>query len=339
MLQARLRQPVEARRRGRSNAIQPCQLAGARLWSYERVAQKQAGGRPGGRAGETSHSPRHLRGLGRTDAGKPDQDWHTHSSHRLLDGESIRPRDAWTPRRTRRTADIVRHIMALIIAMTFCADRPTAQSMSRHDVFGHYQQVNWQERDGLPQNTVVAHRDDARRLSLDGNLRRRGPLRWCPLHALQSEQHHRDRQFVSDVAARAARRRSLAGEPMAAACRASPAGRFTQYAMRDGLSSDFTTCLFEDQAGTLWIGTDGGGVNAFSRGRLHAVHPRRWPAEQSRASHHRRWERWAAGRHEPGHCQDCRRSRAAPMKGARTWRTPTSARWPGRRMDHSGWRR
>jgi ligand-binding sensor domain-containing protein len=41
-------------------------------------------------------------------------------------------------------------------------------------------------------------------------------------------------------------------------------GRFTQYAMRDGLSSDFTTCLFEDHAGTLWIGTDGGGVNAFS---------------------------------------------------------------------------
>ena len=27
-------------------------------------------------------------------------------------------------------------------------------------------------------------------------------------------------------------------------------------------------CLFEDHAGTLWIGTDGGGVNAFSQGRF-----------------------------------------------------------------------
>ena len=45
-------------------------------------------------------------------------------------------------------------------------------------------------------------------------------------------------------------------------------GQFTQYAMRDGLSSDFVWCLFEDQAGTLWIGTDDGGVNAFSAGRF-----------------------------------------------------------------------
>ena len=45
-------------------------------------------------------------------------------------------------------------------------------------------------------------------------------------------------------------------------------GQFTQYAARDGLSSDFIMCLFEDHAGTLWIGTDGGGVNAFSQGRF-----------------------------------------------------------------------
>ena len=45
-------------------------------------------------------------------------------------------------------------------------------------------------------------------------------------------------------------------------------GHFTQYSVRDGLSSDFTTCLFEDHAGTLWICTDGGGVSAFSRGHF-----------------------------------------------------------------------
>jgi signal transduction histidine kinase/ligand-binding sensor domain-containing protein len=47
-------------------------------------------------------------------------------------------------------------------------------------------------------------------------------------------------------------------------------GRFTQYDVRDGLSSDFVWCLFEDNAGTLWIGTEGGGVNAFSRDRFTA---------------------------------------------------------------------
>ena len=51
---------------------------------------------------------------------------------------------------------IVRHIIALIIANAFWAAGATAQSMSPNRVFGHYQQINWQERDGLPQNTVIA---------------------------------------------------------------------------------------------------------------------------------------------------------------------------------------
>ena len=50
----------------------------------------------------------------------------------------------------------MRQIIVLIIANTFWASGATAQSMSRHDVFGRYQQITWQERDGLPQNTVVA---------------------------------------------------------------------------------------------------------------------------------------------------------------------------------------
>ena len=54
---------------------------------------------------------------------------------------------------------------------------------------------------------------------------------------------------------------------MAAACRASPVD---VHAVRHAgwWSSVFTTCLFEDRAGTLWIGTEGGGVNAFSQGRF-----------------------------------------------------------------------
>jgi hypothetical protein len=44
---------------------------------------------------------------------------------------------------------IVKHIILLIIVNTLWVASATAQSMSRHDVFGRYQQVNWQELDGL----------------------------------------------------------------------------------------------------------------------------------------------------------------------------------------------
>ena len=55
---------------------------------------------------------------------------------------------------------------------------------------------------------------------------------------------------------------------MAAACRASPAADSRSTPCEMGCRATSSTCLFEDHAGTLWIGTDGGGVNAFSEGRF-----------------------------------------------------------------------
>ena len=51
---------------------------------------------------------------------------------------------------------IVRHIIVLVIANTFWAAGAAAQSTNPHVVFGEYQQINWQERDGLPQNIVLS---------------------------------------------------------------------------------------------------------------------------------------------------------------------------------------
>jgi len=66
----------------------------------------------------------------------------------------LRPQNAfWT---SHTPPAIVRHIIVLIIANTFWAAGATAQPMSRNNVFGRHQQFNWQERDGLPQNTVLA---------------------------------------------------------------------------------------------------------------------------------------------------------------------------------------
>ena len=46
----------------------------------------------------------------------------------------------------------MRHIIVLVIANTFWAASAAAQSTNPNVVFGEYQQINWQERDGLPQN-------------------------------------------------------------------------------------------------------------------------------------------------------------------------------------------
>src|SRR4051812_36413156 len=45
--------------------------------------------------------------------------------------------------------------LVVLIASTLLTAGAIAQSMGGHDVFGNYQQVTWQERDGLPQNTVT----------------------------------------------------------------------------------------------------------------------------------------------------------------------------------------
>ena len=50
----------------------------------------------------------------------------------------------------------MRHIIVLVIANTFWAAGAAAQSTNPNVVFGEYQQINWQERDGLPQNIVLS---------------------------------------------------------------------------------------------------------------------------------------------------------------------------------------
>jgi ligand-binding sensor domain-containing protein len=50
----------------------------------------------------------------------------------------------------------VRSIVAFTLASLFWAAGASAQSMSGNRVFGRYQQTLWQEREGLPQNTVLA---------------------------------------------------------------------------------------------------------------------------------------------------------------------------------------
>jgi signal transduction histidine kinase/ligand-binding sensor domain-containing protein len=159
----------------------------------------------------------------------------------------------------------VKRILVLIIANTLWAAGASAQPS--HDVFGRYQQVNWQERDGLPQNTVVAiatTRDGYLWMGTYEGVVRFDGVRFTLFNPGNTTGI--GNSFVTSLLER--RDGDLWLATYGGGVSRLSGGRFTQFAARDGLSSDFVWCLFEDHAGTLWIGTDGGGVSAFRDGRF-----------------------------------------------------------------------
>jgi len=162
----------------------------------------------------------------------------------------------------------VRYLIALIFA-TSCWAAASAQSTGPTTVFGRYQQLNWQERDGLPQNTVLAVAP-----TRDGYLwvgTYEGAARFDGVRFTLFSPSNTTGLGNSLVTALLERRDGdLWLATYGGGVSRLSNGQFTQYAMRDGLSGDFTTCLFEDRAATLWIGTDGGGVSAFAHGTFSA---------------------------------------------------------------------
>ena len=173
----------------------------------------------------------------------------------------------WTSHAIPAIVRHIRYVIVLIVANTFWAANATAQSMSRNDAFGRYQQLNWQERDGLPQNTVLAvaaTRDGYLWVGTYEGAARFDGVRFTLFNP--SNTAGIGNSLVTSLLER--RDGNLWLATYGGGVSRLSGGRFTQYAMRDGLSSDFATCLFEDHAGTLWIGTDGGGVSALSGGRF-----------------------------------------------------------------------
>jgi signal transduction histidine kinase/ligand-binding sensor domain-containing protein len=160
-----------------------------------------------------------------------------------------------------------RYVIVLIIANTFWAASATAQSTTRSRVFDRSQQLNWNERDGLPQNTVLAiatTRDGYLWVGTYEGAARFDGVRFTLFNP--SNTAGIGNSLVTWLLER--RDGDLWLATYGGGVSKLSGGRFTQYAMRDGLSNDYATCLFEDQEGTLWIGTDGGGVNAFRHGRF-----------------------------------------------------------------------
>ena len=73
--------------------------------------------------------------------------------------------------------------------------------------------------------------------------------------------------------------------------------KFTTYSTRDGLSGNFVRSVFQGGDGTLWIGTDGAGLNRRDGERLCPLFHRRWSFQQCDSGAGQRGRQGPLGRH------------------------------------------
>ena len=148
-------------------------------------------------------------------------------------------------------------LVVILLASAFWTAGANAQSMSGTRVFGRYQQTLWQEREGLPQNTVLAvtkTRDGYLWLATYEGAARFDGVRFTLFNA--SNTAGLGNSMVNDLLE--TRDGHLWLATYGGGISRLAGGRFTPFTTRDGLSSDYAVCLFEDRDGTLWIGTENG---------------------------------------------------------------------------------
>jgi signal transduction histidine kinase/ligand-binding sensor domain-containing protein len=163
----------------------------------------------------------------------------------------------------------VRSVVFLAITSVAWAASAAAQSISPNIVFGTYQQIHWQERDGLPLNTVLAvvpTSDGYLWLGTYGGAVRFDGVRFTLFNPSNTP-------GIGDAVMSSimeARNGDLWLGTFGGGVSRLSGGRFTAYGVKDGLSSNYAKSLLEDRAGTIWIATEDGGVNSFRDGRFTA---------------------------------------------------------------------
>jgi signal transduction histidine kinase/ligand-binding sensor domain-containing protein len=144
--------------------------------------------------------------------------------------------------------------------------RPIHASLDPTKPLTAYTYENWQNGQGLPQNSVLSIAQTANGYLWLGT--EEGLVRFDGLHFT-----------VFDV-----RTAGLRSETVTAVLADDPQdlwigtnggglshlheGKFTTYTTREGLSNNSILCLFRDRRGVLWIGTDGGGLASFHQGQF-----------------------------------------------------------------------
>jgi ligand-binding sensor domain-containing protein/signal transduction histidine kinase len=156
--------------------------------------------------------------------------------------------------------------LALTIVLS-CPAAARAGAVGPSRVFERFQQLHWQEQDGLPQNTVLTittTRDGYLWLgTYEGAVRFDGK-RFAVFRPADTPQI--GNQQVSALLEDSKGDLWLA--TYGGGLTRLSHGYFTRYTTRDGLSSDYLRCLFEDRDGNLWIGTNGGGLSRWRDGRF-----------------------------------------------------------------------
>lgn len=161
-----------------------------------------------------------------------------------------------------------RHVV-LILAILADALQPNpaaAQPPNPNNVFGKYEQAVWQERDGLPQNSVISiemTRDGYVWVGTYEGAARFDGARFSLFK--RSNTSGIGNSLIYDLLE--TRDGSLWLASYGGGVSRYADGRFTQFTERDGLVNDFAITLFEDRSGTLWIGT-AGGVSSFHAGHF-----------------------------------------------------------------------
>ncbi len=159
----------------------------------------------------------------------------------------------------------LRVVLALLWVSGLLAAAADAQTISPTRVLGRYQQVHWQDQDGLPANGVVriARTPDGYLwLATAEGLVRFDGVRFTTFDSFNTPaiESNNVQALLVDRAG------SLWIGTHAGGLTLYKQGRFTHISVGDGLPDDRVRCLYEDQRGGMWVGTEAG-VAVFRDGQ------------------------------------------------------------------------
>ncbi len=154
-----------------------------------------------------------------------------------------------------------------MLLMVVIADCAIGQTVSPRRVFGRYQQLVWQDQDGLPENTIMAvtqTRDGYLWVATVEGVARFDGVRFTVFdnnntpaiknnHVLSLLEDRQGNLWMGTNGGGLTRYRD---------------GQFSHFGAAEGLSEGPIYSLLEDQAGNVWVGTRGGGLNLFRDGRF-----------------------------------------------------------------------
>ncbi len=163
--------------------------------------------------------------------------------------------------------------LATVVALLAANPRSPAYALDPNKVLSQYMQDIWQKKEGLPQNsvnTILQTHDGYVWFGTQEGLVRFDGVKFTVYDRQNTEafQHNFVWMVVEDR-----QHRLWAGTRNGLLRMVN--GRFTRYATEEGLPHAGIRCLLEDKDGTLWIGTDGGGL-----ARLKGDAVRVWTVQQ-----------------------------------------------------------